>query len=142
MTSILWVVLGVTLGAAIGWADGHVARAVGAGKSQIAGEGRVKAAEAGILQELRARLVTVQITLDGRGAGDEWASSQRLREEGEQKVKAQTELENARRAPKILTTARTPEAEGELRVAAETKLRETQTSMDEQKKLWRSQEKP
>ena len=97
-------------------------------------EGRVKAAE-GTLQEVRARVGALQASLDGRER-ELGGLQQKLREEGEQKVKAQTELENARTAAEDSSQLRERlKVEGELRVAAETRLRETQASLEEQKKL-------
>jgi len=61
---------------------------------------------------------------------------QELRREGEQKVKAQTELENAKTAAQDFTKLHERlEAEGKLRVEAETKWREAQANLEEQKKL-------
>ena len=134
MNSILLVLLGVALGIAVGWLLAG-ARARGElVKSHLDAEGRLKAAE-GTLQEVRARLGALQTSLDGRER--QLAElQQRLRDEGELKVKAQTELENAKTAAEDSHQLRERlKVEGELRVAAETKLRETQANLEEQKKL-------
>ncbi len=94
MNAILLVLLGVLLGAVIGWLLAASRTRAELVKSQVDAEGRVKAAE-GTLQEVRARLSTLQATLDGRER-ELGGLQQKLREESEQKVKAQTELENAR----------------------------------------------
>ena len=102
MNSILLILLGVALGAAIGWLLAAARTRTELVKSQVDAEGRVKAAE-GTLQEVRARVGALQASLDDRER-ELGGLQQKLREEGEQKVKAQTELENARIAPKIRTS--------------------------------------
>jgi DNA recombination protein RmuC len=134
MNSILLLLLGVALGAAIGWLLAATRGKSELIKSQVDAEGRVKAAES-TLQEVRTQLGALQTSLGGREK-DLAGLQQKLREESEQKVKAQTELENVRNALGDWKQLRERlQAEGELRVAAETKLFETQTSLDEQKKL-------
>ncbi len=134
MNSILLILLGVTLGVAIGWLLAAARARTELVKSQVDAEGRVKAAE-GTLQEVRARVGALQASLDDRER-ELGGLQQELREEGEQKVKAQTELENARTATEDSNQLRERlKVEGELRVAAETKLREAQASLEEQKKL-------
>ena len=134
MNSIMLILLGVVLGIVIGWLLAASRSRSELVKSQVDAEGRVKAAE-GTLQEVRARLSTLQATLDGRER--ELGGLQlKLREESEQKVKAQTELENARIAAQDSNQLRERlKGEGELRVAAETKLRESQANLEEQKKI-------
>jgi DNA recombination protein RmuC len=134
MNSILFVLLGIVLGGAIGWLLAAARTRTELVKSQVDAEGRVKAAE-GTLLEVRARIGALQASLDDRER-ELVGLRQKLREEGEQKVKAQTELDNARSALADSNQLRERlKVEGELRVAAETKLRETQTSLDEQRKL-------
>jgi DNA recombination protein RmuC len=134
MNSILLVLLGVALGVAIGWLLAAARTRTELVRSQVDAEGRVRAAE-GTLQEVRARVGALQASLDDRER-ELGELRQKLREEGEQKVKAQTELENARIAAEDSNQLRERlKIEGELRVAAETKLRETQASLEEQKKL-------
>ena len=134
MNSIMLILLGVVLGIVIGWLLAASRSRSELVKSQVDAEGRVKAAE-GTLQEVRARLSTLQATLDGRER-ELGGLQQKLREESEQKVKAQTELENARIAAQDSNQLRERlKGEGELRVAAETKLRESQANLEEQKKI-------
>jgi DNA recombination protein RmuC len=134
MNAILLVLLGVLLGAAIGWLLAGSRTRAELVKAQVDAEGRVKAAE-GTLQEVRARLSTLQATLDGRER-EMSGLQQKLREESEQKVRAQTELESARIAAEDSRQLRERlKAEGELRVAAETNLRESQANLEEQKKI-------
>jgi len=134
MNSILLILLGVALGVAIGWLLAGARSRGELVKSQVDAEGRVKAAE-GTLMEVRARLATLQAALDGRER-ELGGLQQKLREEGEQKVRAQTELENARMAAEDSRQLRERvRVEGELRVAAETKLHEAQANLEEQKKI-------
>lgn len=134
MNSFLLVLLGVVLGMAIGWLLAAARSHAELVKSQVDAEGRVKAAE-GTLQEVRARVSTLQTTLDGRER-EMGGLQQKIREESEQKVKAQTELENARAAAEDSRQLRDRlKIEGEMRVAAETKLREAQANLEAQKKL-------
>jgi DNA recombination protein RmuC len=134
MNPILLILLGIVLGGAIGWLLAAARTRNVLTKSQVDAEGRVKAAE-GTLQEVRARVGAVQASLENRER-ELGGLQQRLRDEGEQKVKAQTELDNARSALVDSNQLRERlKIEGELRVAAETKLRETQASLDEQRKL-------
>jgi DNA recombination protein RmuC len=134
MNSILLLALGVALGAVIGWLLAAVRTRSELVKSQVDAEGRVRAAES-TLQEVRAQVGALQTSLDGRER-ELGALQQKLREESEQKVKAQTELEQVRSALADSNELRERlKTEGELRVAAETKLREAQVSLEEQKKL-------
>lgn len=134
MNTILAILLGIAVGAALGWLLAAARTRTQLFTSQVDAEGRVKAAE-GTLQEVRARVSALQTSLDGRAA-ELAALQQKLREESEQKVKAQTELDNARSAVEDAGELRERlKREGELRVAAETTLRETQMNLDEQKKL-------
>jgi DNA recombination protein RmuC len=134
MNSFLLVLLGVVLGMAIGWLLAAARSHAELVKSQVGAEGRVKAAE-GTLQEVRARVSTLQTALDGRER-EMGGLQQKIREESEQKVKAQTELENARAAAEDSRQLRDLlKIEGEMRVAAETKLREAQANLEAQKKL-------
>ena len=85
MNSILLILLGVALGVAIGWLVAAARTRTEMVKSQVDAEGRVKAAE-GTLQEVRARLSTLQASLDGRDARIGGASAEapgRKRAEGE-----------------------------------------------------------
>jgi DNA recombination protein RmuC len=134
MNSILLILLGVVLGGVIGWLLAAARTRTELVKSQVDAEGRVKAAE-GTLQEVRARVGALQTSLEGRER-ELGELQQSLRQESEQKVKAQTELENSRTAAEDSHQLRERlKVEGELRVGAETKLRETQTNLEEQKKL-------
>jgi len=134
MNSILLLALGVVLGAAIGWLLAAARTKSELVKSQVDAEGRVKAAES-TLQEVRAQLGAAQAAFESRSKEIE-GLQQKLREESDQKVRAQTELEQARNTLADLKELRERlKAEGELRVGAETRLRETQASLEEQKKL-------
>lgn len=134
MNSFLFVLLGVVLGGICGWLLAAARARTEAVKSQTEAEGRVKLAE-GTLAEVRAQLTALGASLDQRAREME-ALQQKLREESEHKVKAQTELASALTAAEDSKQLRERLKEaGELRVAAETKLREAQVSLEEQKKL-------
>ena len=134
MNTILLLLLGVALGVVVGWLLAASRARTEIVKSQVDAEGRVKGAE-GTLQEVRAQMGNLQISFENRIREIE-ALQQKLREEGEQKVKAQTDLENARTAAADSNQLRERlKAEGEVRVAAENKLRETQANLEEQKRL-------
>ncbi len=134
MNPIMLILLGVAFGIAIGWLLAASRSRSEMVNFQVSAEGRVKAAE-GTLQELRARLDTVQATLDERGR-EITGFQQKLREESELKVRAQTELENARSVATDSQRLRELlKSEGELRVAAETKLHESLANLEEQKKV-------
>jgi DNA recombination protein RmuC len=134
MNSILLVSLGAVFGGVIGWLLAAARSRSELVKCQVDAEGRVKGAE-GTLQELRARLIALQDTLGGRERDLE-GLQQKLREESAQKVRTQTELENARLVTEDSNQLRERlKVEGESRVAAETKLREAQANLEEQKVL-------
>ena len=133
MNTILWLVLGVALGAVIGWLWAVARSRSELAKSQIEAEGRIKSAES-TLQEVRAQVGAFEASLESREK-ELGGLQQRLREESEQKVKAQTELESARNAIEDSHQLRERlKVEGELRAAADTRLRETQVNLEEQKK--------
>jgi len=134
MNSLVLILLGAALGVVIGWLLAAARTRTEMLKSQVDAEGRVKVAE-GTLQEVRARFSTIQSTLDGRER--ELAGlQQKVLEESEQKVRAQTELENARVAAADSNQLRERlKVEAELRVAAETKLDKAQANLEEQKRL-------
>jgi DNA recombination protein RmuC len=134
MNSIVLILVGAALGGVIGWLVAASRTRTEVAKYQVDAEGRVKAAE-GTLLELRARSAALQTSLDDRGR--ELAELQeKLREASEHKVRAETELDNARVTAEDLKLLRERlKVEGELRVAAETSLRESQASLEEQKRL-------
>jgi DNA recombination protein RmuC len=134
MNSIVLLVLGLALGGVIGWLLASTRTRSELLKSRVEAEGRIKAAES-TLQEVRTQCGALQASLKSRER-DLDAGQQELRAQGEQKVKAQTELEQARSGLIDLSELRERlKTEGEMRVAAETTLRETQASLEEQRKL-------
>ena len=134
MNAILMIFLGMAIGAVIGWLLAAARSRSELVKSQVDAEGRIKSAE-GTLQEVRAQLAGLQTSLEGRER-DLSVLQQRLREESEQKVRAQTALENARLAAQDSSQLRDRlKTEGEARVAAETQFREAQANLEEQKRL-------
>ena len=134
MNTILLILLGMTLGGVVGWLLTASRARAELLKSQVEAEGRVKAAE-GTLQEVRAQMGNLQTSFESRLKEID-TLQRKLREEGEQKVRAQTDLENARSAAADSNQLRERlKAEGEVRVAAETRLRETQANLEDQKRL-------
>ena len=134
MNAILLLVIGIVLGIVVGWLWVTVRSKAELAKAQIEAEGRVKAAES-TLSEVRVQLNALQTSLDAKEK-EISGLQQLLRGEGEQKVKAQTEVEQLKGTLEDLDALRGRiKIEGELRVAAETKLEEAQASLEEQKKL-------
>ena len=134
MNTILLILLGMALGGVVGWLLAASRARAELLKSQVEAEGRVKAAE-GTLQEVRAQMGNLQTSFESRLKEID-TLQRKLREEGEQKVRAQTDLENARSAAADSNQLRERlKAEGEVRVAAETRLRETQANLEDQKRL-------
>jgi DNA recombination protein RmuC len=134
MNAILLLVIGIVLGIVLGWLWVTVRSKAELAKAQIEAEGRVKAAES-TLSEVRAQLNALQTSFDAKEK-EISGLQQLLRGEGEQKVKAQTEVEQLKGTLEDLDALRSRmKIEGELRVAAETKLQEAQASLEEQKKL-------
>ncbi len=134
MNAILLLVIGIVLGIVVGWLWVTVRSKAELTKAQIEAEGRVKAAESS-LSEVRAQLNALQTSFDSKEK-EISGLQQLLRGEGEQKVKAQTEVEQLKGTLEDLDALRSRmKIEGELRVAAETKLQEAQASLEEQKKL-------
>jgi DNA recombination protein RmuC len=134
MTSIFLLVIGTVLGIVIAWLWATSRSATVIQRAQVEAEGRVRAAES-TLAEVRTQLNALQASLDAK---EKEASSlqQMLRGESEQKVKAQTELEQLQNRLEDLEALRERmKTEGEMRVAAETKLAEAQANLEEQKKL-------
>jgi DNA recombination protein RmuC len=134
MNATFLLVIGVALGIVVAWLWVSARSKTELAKAQIEAEGRVKAAES-TLSEVRGQLNSLQISF---GVKEKEVSDlqQLLRAEGEQKVRAQTEVEQLKATLEDLDALRgRMKTEGELRVAAETKLREAQASLEEQKKL-------
>ncbi len=134
MISIALLIIGIVSGFVIAWLWAKAGSAAVVQKVQVEAEGRVKAAEA-TTAEVRAQL-TAQRGLFEAKEKETSSLQQQLRGESEQKVKAQTELEQLQQRLEDLAVLRERmKTEGEMRVAAETKLREAQASLEEQKKL-------
>ncbi len=127
--------LGVALGAVIGWLLAAVRTRSELVKSQVDAEGRVKAAES-TLQEVRG---AVRLAPSGtrRLARKSWAHFNRNSvKKASRRSRRKRNWNSVRSALADSNELRERlKAEGELRVAAETKLRETQASLEEQKKL-------
>ena len=133
MISIALLIIGPVLGALIAWLWATARSAAVLQKMQVDAEGRVKTAET-TATEARAQLTALQGIVEAK---EKEASSlqQLLRGESEQRVKAQTELEQLQHRLEDLAALRERmKTEGEMRVAAETKLQEAQANLEEQKK--------
>ncbi len=134
MISIILLIIGIVLGFVIAWLWAKAGSAAVVRKVQVEAEGRVKAAEA-TATEVRAQLTALHGSLDAKEK-ETSSLQQQLRGESEQKVKAQTELEQLQQRLEDLAALRERmKTEGEMRVAAETKLQEAQASLEEQKKI-------
>ena len=134
MISIALLVIGVVTGFVIAWLWAAARSAAVVQKVQVEAEGRVKAAEA-TATEVRAQVTALQGLVDAKEK-ETSSLQQELRGVSEQKVKAQTVLEQLQQRMEDLAALRERmKAEGEMRVAAETKLQEAQASLEEQKKL-------
>jgi len=133
MNPVVLLLIGMVLGFVIGWLWVTVRSKAELAAAQIEAAGRVKGAES-TLSEVRAQLNALQASFDSRGK--EISGLQLLlRGESEQKVKAQTELEQLQATLEDLESLRDRvRKEGELRVAAETKLLEAQANLEEQRK--------
>jgi len=134
MNAIFLLVIGIGLGIVVGWLWVTARSRAELARTQIEAEGRIKAAES-TLSEVRARVHALQSSVDAKEK-EISGLQQSLRGESEQKVKAQTELEQLQGTLEDLEALRERmKTEGELRVAAETRLREAQANLEEQKKL-------
>ena len=134
MISITLLVIGIVSGFAIAWLWAKAGSAAVVRKVQVEAEGRVKAAEA-TATEVRAQLTALHGLFEAKEK-ETSSLQQQLRGESEQKVKAQTELEQLQQRLEDLAVLRERmKTEGEMRVAAETKLQEAQASLEEQKNL-------
>ena len=134
MISIILLIAGVVLGGVIAWLWATARSGAVIQEVQIEAEGRVKAAETSAI-EVRTQLTALQGLFDSK---EREASNlqQQLHGESEQRVKAQTELEQLHQRMEDLAALRERmKAEGEMRVAAETKLQEAQANLEEQKKI-------
>ena len=134
MNGTFLLIIGVALGIVMAWLWVSARSKTELAKAQIEAEGRIKAAES-TLSEVRAQLNALQISFDAKEM--EIAGLQQLlRAESEQKVRAQTEVGQLQSTLEDLETLRGRiKTEGELRIAAETKLNEAQVNLEEQKKL-------
>jgi len=134
MISITLLIIGLALGAVIAWLWATARSTAVVQKGQVEAEGRMKAAET-TASEVRAQLTALQGLFEVK---EKEVSSlqQQLRGESEQKIKAQTELEQLQQRLEDLGALRDRmKAEGEMRIAAETKLQEAQANLKEQKKI-------
>jgi len=134
MISIILLVIGIVLGVVVAWLWARAGSAAALRNVQVEAEGRVKEAE-GTLTEVRAQVRALQSSVEAKEK-EIVGLQQTLRGESEQKVKAQTELDQLQKTLEDLGTLRERiKTEGELRIAAETKLVEAQANLEEQRKL-------
>ena len=130
METILILLVGLGLGALVGWLWANVKS-----KSELARvEGNLRVAEAAT-SDLRTKQAEARSELEAKNQ-ELNGLQQQLRAEGEQKAAAQAELRQARASLEDLASVRNQlNSESQLRVAAETKLKETETNLEEQRKL-------
>jgi DNA recombination protein RmuC len=134
MNAIFLLVIGIALGIVVGWVWMTARLRTELARAQIEAEGRIKAAESTVI-EVRAQVHALQSSVDVKEK-EIAGLQQSLRGESEEKVKAQTELEQLQGTLEDLDALRERiKTEGELRVAAETTLHEAQANLEEQKKL-------
>ena len=130
METILILLVGLGLGALVGWLWANVKS-----RSELARvEGNLRVAEA-TTSDLRTKQTEARSELEAKNQ-ELNGLQQQLRAEGELKAAAQAELRQARASLEDLSSVRNQlSSESQLRVAAETKLKETETNLEEQKKL-------
>src|SRR5208337_1060816 len=123
MQMFLILLLGLAIGAVIGWLWANAKSKSELSTYKIQSEGNLRVAE-NTISDLRTR-------------NQELSSlQQQLRAEGEQKAAAQAELRQVRASLEELSSVRDQLSnESQTRVAAETKLKEAEANLEEQKKL-------
>jgi DNA recombination protein RmuC len=134
MNAILLFAIGTVLGFVLGWLGVTVRTRAALAQAQISAEGRIKAAESS-LAEVRTQLGALQDSFAAKEK-ELVGLQQALRLESADKVKAETSLQHLLDEKKDLDALRERiKTEGQLRVEAETRLREAQANLEEQKKL-------
>jgi Tfp pilus assembly protein FimV len=126
METIVILVLGLSIGALLGWLWANVKS-----NSEVAGvEGNLRDAEA-TTSDLRTKQTEARSELEAKNQ-ELNGLQQQLRAEGELKAAAQAELRQARSSVEDLASVRGQlNSESRLRVAAETKLKETEANLEE-----------
>jgi len=134
MQTILFLVLGIVIGALVGWLWASTKTKSELANYRIQTEGNLKVAET-TMSELRNKQAELRGDLDARNQ-ESGALQLQLRAESEQKAAAQAELRQTRTSLEELVAVRGQlNNESQLRVAAETKLSEAEANLEEQKKL-------
>jgi DNA recombination protein RmuC len=134
MQMILILLLGLVIGAVVGWALANAKSKAELASYKIQSEGNQRVAETTI-SDLRTKQTESRNELDAKNH-ELSGLQQQLRAEGEQKAAAQAELKQTRVSLEQLSSVRDQlSSEGQLRVAAETKLKEAVANLEEQKKL-------
>lgn len=134
MQTILILLIGLGIGALVGWlwSNGKLMSELSIYKIQA--EGNLRIAETTVF-DLRSKQVESRSELERKNQ-EVNGLQQQLRAESEQKAAAQAELRQTRESLEGLAPVRDQlNSESRLRVAAETKLKESEANLEEQKKL-------
>jgi DNA recombination protein RmuC len=134
MQAILFLVLGIGVGALVGWLWASATLRSELANYKIPAEGNLRVAETTI-SALRVKQTELRSDLDAKNQ-EASGLQQQLRTESEQKAAAQAELKQTRTTLEELSSVRDQlTSESQLRVAAETKLQEADANIEEQKRL-------
>lgn len=134
MQMILILLLGLAIGAVVGWLWTRAKANAELANYKIQAEGNLRVAETTI-SNLRTKQTESRNELDAKNQ-EARGLQQQLRAEGEQKAAAQAELRQTRSSLEDLSSVRDQlSSESQLRVAAETKLKEAEANLEEQRKL-------
>jgi DNA recombination protein RmuC len=134
MQMILILLLGLAIGAVVGWLLANTKSKAELANYKIQSEGNLRVAEA-TTSDLRTKQTELRSELEAKNQ-ELNGLQQQLRAEGEQKAGAQAELRQTRASLEDLASVRDQlSSESQLRVAAETKLKETELNLEEQRKL-------
>jgi DNA recombination protein RmuC len=134
MQMMLFLTLGMSIGALMGWLWATVKLKSGLANYKIQAEGNLRVAEATI-SDLRAAQTELRAQLEAKNR-EVSSLQQQLRVDGEQKAAAQAELKQIHTSLVELASVRDQlSAERQARVAAETKLHEAEVNLEEQRRL-------
>jgi len=134
MQMILILLLGLAIGALVGWLLASAKSRSELTNYKIQAEGNLRVAES-TTADLRTKQSESRAELEAKNK-ELNGLQQQLRAEGEQKAAAQAELRQARASLEEFSSVRDQlSREGQMRVAAETKLKEAEANLEDQKKL-------
>ena len=134
MQLALMLLIGIVIGALLGWFVATSKLRSELSNYKIQTEGNLRAADS-TLVELRSKHTDMKVELEAK-VNEISNLQQQLRSESDQRATAQAELKETRSALDELSTVRNQfNVESQLRVTAETRLKESQANVEEQKKL-------